>query len=188
MSCIPLFPCHDYCSHTTEQEVLTEGNFRKHIATWCSHGLSQIPRQQYLLPAVWDTALQRKQRNQNVSAPCLTNQLPNVALTNLRNSYSRKPGETVPLTHVDTTWKGPHSWNPGVENPLMHPLRWLQTNMTAPEVVNILPTFFITVRIPSASWTEAKSTLRILQCISVLVCMAWHESAFKLFSASTVLH
>lgn len=126
MSCIALSPCHDYCTRTTEQEILTGGNFYKHIATWSSHGLSEIQRKQHLLPAVWDTALQGKQANQGVSAPCLTNQLPNAALANLRNSCTRKPGEMVPLSHVDKTWKGPHSWSPGVENPLRHPLRCLK--------------------------------------------------------------
>lgn len=79
MSCIPLYPCHDYCTHTTEQEILTKGNFCKCIATQSRHGLSWIPRNQHL-PAVWATALQGKQANQGESAPCLANQLPNATL------------------------------------------------------------------------------------------------------------
>lgn len=86
MSGTPRRPCHDYCTHTTEQEVLIEGNFCKHIATWSSQGLNQIPWKQHRLPAVRNAALQRKQANQGVPAPCLTSQLPNTALANLRNS------------------------------------------------------------------------------------------------------
>lgn len=70
-----LSPCHDYCTHTTEQELLTEGNFCKHIATWSTQGLNQIPWKQHCLPAVWSAALQRKQANQGVPAPCCQIQL-----------------------------------------------------------------------------------------------------------------